>query len=171
MRDQSPSRRRPGEALFALVMVGLSAVLLWSAHGISGFEALSAPGSVPMAATAVMFCAAAAIAIRALRQPLDPTQSVRRDVLPGRILVMAALLLAYALLLEPLGFLPTSALFLTLSIRLLSGRGWRFAALTSLGSLIAIWLIFRIVFTVLMPSGLVPEAQFIQMLRDLFGGA
>jgi hypothetical protein len=33
-----------------------------------------------------------------------------------------------------------------------------------------IWLIFRIVFSVLMPAGIVPEAEFIQFFRGLSGG-
>ena len=33
-----------------------------------------------------------------------------------------------------------------------------------------IWLVFRIVFTVLMPAGIVPEAEFIQIFRNLFNG-
>ncbi|WP_113913409.1 tripartite tricarboxylate transporter TctB family protein [Roseovarius dicentrarchi] len=171
MHDPFPSRRtrRPGEAVFAVLMAALSAVLLVNAYGISGLGALSAPGSVPMAAAAVMLGAAFVIAWRTMRRPRAEGQTLHRDVLPGRILAITALLIAYAALLEPLGFLPTSALFLILSIRLLSRRGWGFASLVSVGSLVAIWLIFRIVFTVLMPSGLVPEAELIQALRDLTG--
>lgn len=36
-------QRRPGELVFALVLLVLSGALLWEAYGISGFEALSAP--------------------------------------------------------------------------------------------------------------------------------
>jgi len=33
-----------------------------------------------------------------------------------------------------------------------------------------IWVLFRVVFTVLMPPGIVPEGQILQVLRDLIGG-
>ena len=46
-------QRRPGELVFAGLMLAVSLGLFWSAYGISGFEALSAPGSVPMATTVV----------------------------------------------------------------------------------------------------------------------
>ena len=36
--------------------------------------------------------------------------------------------------------------------------------------LIVVWLIFRIVFTVLMPAGIVPEGEIIQVFRNLIGG-
>ncbi|MHA3976985.1 tripartite tricarboxylate transporter TctB family protein [Halovulum sp. GXIMD14794] len=164
-----PGLRRPGELAFGIVMLAASLFLLWSAYGISGFEALSAPGSVPMATTFAMVVSAAIIVLRTARLPLDRAETLARDILPGVVLIFAAFLVAYGALLRPLGFLPTSALFLVASIKILSRRSWFWTVTVSLGSLAAIWLIFRIVFTVLMPAGIVPEAEFIQMFRDLMG--
>lgn len=162
--------RRPGEALFAVFLVAASAALLWSAYGISGFRALSAPGSVPMATTAVMLGASLVVLIRTLRLPKITSETVTRDVLPLTVIVLALMLVAYGVLLQPLGFLPTSALFLIGAIKFLSRRSWRFTLIVALSSLVIIWLVFRIVFTVLMPPGLVPEAEFIQIFRDLLDG-
>ncbi|GAB4518688.1 MAG: hypothetical protein Tsb0019_18900 [Roseibium sp.] len=162
--------RRPGELAFGALMLLASLVLLWSAYGISGFEALSSPGSVPMATTLVMVVAALVIVMKTARLPLTPRETLAKDILPGVVVIFAGLLIAYGLLLKPLGFLPTSALFLVTAIKTLSGRGWAWTLLVSLGSLVLIWLVFRIVFTVLMPAGIVPEAEFIQMLRDLVHG-
>ncbi len=47
-------KRRPGELVFNIAVMLASFGLLYSAYGISGFEALSAPGAVPMATTAIM---------------------------------------------------------------------------------------------------------------------
>ncbi|WP_146591288.1 tripartite tricarboxylate transporter TctB family protein [Puniceibacterium confluentis] len=162
--------RRPGELGFALFMLAASLGLLWSAYDISGFEALSAPGAIPMATTLAMVITALIIALRTARLPLIRGEGFVKDILPGTVVVMTLFLIAYALLLRPLGFLPTSALFLVAAVKLLSGRGWAFTLTVSLGSLVAIWLIFRIVFSVLMPAGIVPEAEFIQMFRNLLGG-
>jgi putative tricarboxylic transport membrane protein len=93
-----------------------------------------------------------------------------RDILPPLAIVIVLLLVAYGLLLRPLGFLPTSALFLIAAIKILSRRGWGFTVAVSLGSLVLIYLVFRIVFSVLMPAGIVPEGEMLQALRDLFGG-
>ena len=165
-----PVPRRPGEAVFAVVLVGLSLTLLWGAFDISGFEALSAPGSVPMATTAVMVVTAGLVLLRTLRLPRGATETVRRDILPGTVVATAGLLVAYALLLRPLGFLPTSALFLIGTIRMLGRRSWVFTLATALGSLLAIYLVFRIVFTVLMPAGIVPEGEILQWVRSLLSG-
>ena len=167
----APGTRRPGEAVFAGFFLLLAFILLWEAYGISGLSQLSGPGTVPTATTAVMVLAAGAVLWQTLAKPRDDAETVRRHILPGVVLLMAGMLAAYGALLVPLGFLPTSALFLILAIRLLSGRGWSFSVVVALGSLIAIYLVFRIVFTVLMPPGIVPEGQMLQWLRDLMAGA
>lgn len=162
--------RRPGELIFAGVLAAASLFLLWEAYGISGFRALSSPGSVPMATTAVMVITSLIVLVRTARLPKVDGESVSRDILPVSVILLALMLVAYGVLLRPLGFLPTSALFLIVAIKFLSRRSWAFTLSVSVGSLVLIWIIFRLVFTVLMPAGIVPEAQFVQILRDLFSG-
>ena len=167
-------RRRPGELLFAAVMVAASGYLVWTAWGIEnpfGPNGLSSPRSIPLASTAVMVIAALLVLANTARLPLDRTESIRRDILPVTVILFAAFLVLYGILLRPLGFLPTSGLFLVVAIKLLARRGWAWTLSISLFSLFVIWLIFRIVFTVLMSSGIVPEAEAIQFFRDLFSGA
>ncbi|HBM60058.1 MAG TPA: tripartite tricarboxylate transporter TctB family protein [Citreicella sp.] len=165
-----PGKRRPGELLFTVFLVLFSGVLLWNAFGISGFEALSGPGAVPMATAAVMLVSALIVLVRTLPLPRTTDETVMRDILPPLAIVIVLLLVAYGLLLRPLGFLPTSALFLIAAIKILSRRGWGFTVAVSLGSLVLIYLVFRIVFSVLMPAGIVPEGEMLQALRDLLGG-
>ena len=64
----------------------------------------------------------------------------------------------------------SAALFLTAAIKLMARRSWAMTLTVSLGSLVIIWLVFRLVFTVLLPSGILPEAELVQALRDLFSG-
>ncbi|PLW77520.1 tripartite tricarboxylate transporter TctB family protein [Cohaesibacter celericrescens] len=163
-------QQRPGETVFALLLLAASLFLLYSAFGISGFEALSAPGSVPMATTFVMVVSAAYIVYRTLPQPVVKTESIRRHILPTVVVLFFGFLIAFGILLKPLGFLPTAALFLVIAIKVLSRRSWIFSFSVGLGSLLVVWLLFRIVFTVLLPSGIVPEAEFIQLFRELFAG-
>ncbi len=162
--------RRPGELAFAAFLLIASLVLLWSAYGIAGFRALSSPGAIPMATTAAMALTAGIIAWRTWRQPRTQDETLRIAVFPNSVILIALMLVAYGVLLRPLGFVPTSALFLFIAIKALSGRSVLFTALVTLGSLIVIWLVFRMVFTVLMPPGILPEAEIIQFLRNLFRG-
>ncbi len=164
--------RRPGEMVFAAVMVAASLGLLWNAYGIAGFEALSSPGAIPMATTLAMLVSAVLILVKTARLPLDKSETLAKDILPIVVVIFAVLLVGYGVLLRPLGFLPTSALFLIAAIKILARRSWIWTLTISLSSLAVIWLIFRIVFTVLMPAGIVPEGEFIQFFRDIlsFGG-
>lgn len=165
-----PDQRRPGELGFALFLTAASAYLLYSAYGISGFRALSAPGSVPMATTFVMLVAASIVAIRTARLKRVTHETLAHDILPGMVILFVGLLIAFGLLLRPLGFVPTAALFLVVAIKVLARRGWGYTLTVALGSLVLIWIIFRVVFTVLLPAGILPEAEFIQFFRTLLSG-
>lgn len=166
-------KRRPGELAFAACLLIVSLSLLWSAMGIEnpfGPNGLSSPRSIPVAATSAMALSAALVLLTTVKLPLDRAETIARDILPGVVLLFVVFLIVYGLVLRPLGFLPTSALFLIASIKFLAKRSWLWTLSVSLGSLLVIWLIFRIVFTVLMPAGIVPEAEFLQLFRDLSGG-
>ncbi|MBT9385673.1 tripartite tricarboxylate transporter TctB family protein [Pseudooceanicola sp. CBS1P-1] len=163
-------KRRPGELVFTIILVIFSAVLLWNAYGIAGFEALSSPGAIPMGTAAVMLISAAMVLNQTLRKPRAEDETMLQDIVPPLVIVLALFLVAYGVLLEPLGFLPTSLLFLLASIKILSKRSWGFTITVSVGSLLGIYLVFRIVFTVLMPTGIIPEAEILQAIRNLFAG-
>ncbi len=170
MPAPASASRKPGERGFAIFLAVASAYLLYSAYGISGFTALSGAGAIPMAASLAMVITAAIVALRTARLPAAATQGFFNEVLPLRIAVIAGLLIAYAFALQPIGFLPTSAAFLILAIKFLGRRSWVFSVGTGLLSLLAIYLVFRIIFTVLMPSGIVPEGEILAWLRGVFGG-
>jgi hypothetical protein len=144
---------------------------MWTAYGIAGFEALSSPGALPMAAAFAMLVTSLAVAVQTLRSPRTPHETLSRDILPLPVVVTVALVAAYALLLKPLGFLPTSFLFVCVLIRVLSRRSLAFCAAVSAVSVLLIYLVFRIIFTVLMPEGIVPEREILAAIGALFAGA
>lgn len=160
--------RRPGELVFTLFLALSSLGLLWSAYGIAGFEALSSPGAVPMATTAIMLVACGVILRDTWRRDAATVQTVRRDILPTSVVFTIAMIAGYALLLRPLGFLPTSVLFLFILIKFLSRRSVGYCAAVAVGTVLVIWLIFRIIFSVLMPQGIVPEGRLISTFTSLF---
>lgn len=163
-------RRRPGELGFAIFLTLASLYLLYDAYGISGFEALSAPGAIPMATTFVMVITAGIIALRTASMPPVASETFRQDILPILVIAFVGLLIVFGVLLKPLGFLPTALMFLIVSIKLLARKGWGYTFAVSIGSLVVIWIVFRVAFTVLLPSGIVPEAEFLQLLRNIGNG-
>jgi putative tricarboxylic transport membrane protein len=167
---QTNQPRRPGELVFNIAMVVGSLFLLWSAYGISGFEALSAPGAIPMVTTAIMVLCGGLILRDTLRKGPVQGETIAKDILPMPVIVTIAAIAAYALVLKPLGFLPTSFLFLTVLVRYLSKGSLLRSAVISLVTVAVIYLLFRIVFTVLMPPGIVPEGEIIAWFKALFSG-
>ena len=168
MRDDH--MRRPGEGVFSLVLVAVSAFLFWTAYGISGFEELSSPGALPMAASGTMLAASFIIAAKTFKAPLTRRETFRQHILPPAILIAMAMIAAYAVLLRPLGFLPTSFLFLLVLVRILGKRNVMVCAAVSAACVLLIYLVFRIIFTVIMPEGIVPEREILAYLGTLMPG-
>lgn len=162
--------RLPGEGLFAILLALLSLGAVWKAYGISGFEALSAPGTFPMAVAVVMLFASIAFTLRTLRLPKSTTITSFAAILPWRVIFMIAMIAAYALAVKPLGFLPTSFLFLLVSMQVLEGGNFLRHVGISLLCLVIVYAVFRLIFSVLMPEGIVPEREIIAWVRGLFAG-
>jgi putative tricarboxylic transport membrane protein len=162
--------RNPGEAVFAVLMLAFSVFLFWHAYRISGFSSLSSPGAFPMAVTAAMVVSACVIVFRTLQMPAAASGSFRTEVLDGTLALFAALNIFYAVALEPLGFVLTSFLFLFASILLLHKRGPGPALLYAVVSVVAVYIIFRLIFKVVLPEGILPERQLLAVAGDWLAG-
>ncbi len=163
--------RRPGEAIFTLLLALASIGLFIKAYGISGLEALSSPGALPMAATGTMSLTAIYIAWKAFRAKPNGSETMKRHILPPAVVAGIIAIMGYALLLQPLGFILTSFLFLAGLIKMLSARSLFFCAWVAALNVLIIYLVFRVVFSVLMPEGIVPEREILAWIGRLFGGA
>lgn len=167
---QTTPPRRPGELVFNVAVFATSLFLLWTAYGISGFAGMSSPGAIPMAATAIMVLTSGLALAGTLRKPSLTGERIERDILPVVVVATIGLIGAYAVALTRLGFLPTSFVFLTLAIRLYSRRGLGWCVAVALVSVALVWVVFRLVFSVLMPPGLVPEGEILAVVRGLLAG-
>lgn len=156
----STRRRLPGELGFILLLIGFSAFLLWQAWRISGFESITSAGVFPMAAALVMLLSLGVVLVRSLRVPREaqePGESrlahfVRR-LSPGVVVSFSVAIVIYMLVMESLGFLLSSFLFLLISMRLLGSRRWIVNLLLSAVILAAIYVVFHTAFSVVLPEG------------------
>lgn len=162
--------RRPGEAVFAVFLALLSAALVWQAYGIAGFEALSSPGAFPIAVTSVMVISSLIILTHTLRKPTQPGNTFLGHVATPLALIMTGLIVIFGFALQPLGFLPSAYLFLVVGIKILSKRSFAYSLGIALFCLVLIYIVFRLVFSVLMPEGIVPEREILAWIGNLFGG-
>jgi putative tricarboxylic transport membrane protein len=169
MHDKN--RRSAGELGFNALLFIISLVLLWAAWDIAGFTSLSSPGALPMAVAFAMVVTSGLILLDNFRHSKGEHSLFLRDILPPVVIVMVLFIAGYAVLLVPLGFLPTSFLFLALSIIYLRRGGLIYATLVSVAALFCVYVVFRLIFTVLMPAGIVPEAEILAAFGQFFGGA
>ncbi|MGP4689584.1 tripartite tricarboxylate transporter TctB family protein [Agrobacterium pusense] len=168
--QEQPTTRRPGEVVFTLILLIGSLFLLWQAYGISGFSGLSSAGAFPMAMSAVMVVSLAIILSNTLRKPAPAAvlERLRAEILPATVVVFCGLILVYSLILDWLGFIPASFLFLLASITFLQGGRFKRAFGLSVLSIICVYVVFRLVFQVVLPEGLIPERAIIAWVQSLF---
>ncbi|ASY65701.1 Tricarboxylate transport protein TctB (plasmid) [Sinorhizobium sojae CCBAU 05684] len=170
---ETHTNRRPGEIVFNAALFGFSLFMFWQAYQISGFSALSSAGAFPMAMSAIMIIASAVVLVRSLRlaSPGEGWSGFRREVLPPAVVVFCLFILAYSITLKSLGFLLASFLFLLVSIWYLErGRLGR-TLLLAIVSIVGVYVIFRLVFQVVLPEGIIPERAILAAIGDFFAGS
>ena len=152
--------RHAGELVFTLLLTVFSLFMLWQAYSISKFESLTSAGAFPMFASAVMVVTGLLIAGQTARAkavpglPGEPLLSqFVRQVTPGVVVSFMLATAVYMVLIDRLGFLLASYLFLAVSMWLLGSRRIVLNLLVSALSLAAIHVIFQTVFSVVLPTG------------------
>ncbi len=149
------AQRRPGELVFAVLILVLSLWLFWEATRISGFSGLSTPGVFPMLASGLMVLSALAILRKAagLKAAEGGMRRFLAEVTPLRQVAMLLLVGAYVATMPWLGFLLASGLFLFLGIQFLWRRHVVLTAVVTLAALAVIHVLFREIFQVVLPKG------------------
>jgi len=149
---------RAGENVFGWLMVALSLFVLVQAFLISRFTSISSPGTFPMIASAVMVGATALILFnnRKLKKRntddfKDELRLAVKRVLPTVFLVYMIIIIGYIILIKPLHFLPSSFLFLLISMIYLKGGRVLKSLIISVITLGSIYIMFQYFFRVVLP--------------------
>ncbi len=153
---KSPDTLRPGEQLFALLLVCFAGYAFWESYGISGFKGLTTGGVMPMLASGVMLVTGGVILSDTLRKAA-PLQSGPRGVIaylfPLRVVLFTLLLSVYVAAIPSAGFLLSSGVLLFVAVWWLWQKGPVWALVISLVSIGVIHVLFRMVFQVVLPIG------------------
>lgn len=154
----TPKHRLAGELSFTILLVLFSLFMLYQAYTISGFESFTSAGAFPMFATLVMVVTGLKIVRDTVRTPrLEKNDSLLRQfatqITPAVIVLFALAIAAYMLLLERIGFLISSYLFLNASMVLLGSRRIFLNLIISAVCLAGIYLVFQTAFSVVLPNG------------------
>lgn len=170
--DTTPARK-PGETGFNILLLLGSIFLFYQAYKIAGFSALSSPGAIPMAASAIMVISACIIVVKDLARPKAEggAKAFFTQILPFTIAVMCGLIILFAVVLQKLGFVLTGLVFLWVSIWFLQKRNPLSAALIALLCVVIIYVLFRLIFQVILPEGIIPERDIIASIKNFFAGA
>lgn len=158
--------RRPGELVFALIILVFSVAAFWQSYEISGFAGKTTPGVFPMLASGTLVVSGLLILLSAIKAPAPDTSNDSvakqffREVFSLHHIVLIALVLGYLFLMPWLGFVASSGLFLLIAFQFLWRKNVFVTLLLTAVSLATIYVIFREVFQVVLPQG--------TLLRGLF---
>lgn len=169
MKAQEP--KVPGETIFGFLMVGVSIVLLWQAYTISGLSSFSSAGVFPMSAAFIMLvfsCVTVVDNSKKKQNEKNTFASFREKVIPNLVSFMIALIITYAVLLESIGFLLTSFGFLVIAIFVLYKNGLGRTLFIAALSIMVIYAIFRLAFSVVLPEGIIPEGEILASISRWF---
>ena len=160
MATDNKTALRPGELFFSVFLTGFSAVALWQAYEISGFQGLATPGIFPMLAAGTMLVSGLFILADSIsrRRVADGDQQVA--VLTSRLVITVLLVTAYVFVMPYLGFMVSSTIFLFAAFAYLWRRSALISVILTAGTLVAIYLIFRILFQVVLPRGSLMQGIF-----------
>ncbi|MCU0924863.1 MAG: tripartite tricarboxylate transporter TctB family protein [Hydrogenophaga sp.] len=151
--------RLAGELTFMVLLVLVSVFLLWASYKISSLDSLAAPGTFPMVCAFAMLVTGLINAVKTARAKLNlengetRLQQFGRKVTPVQLIAFTVLIFLYMLGMEYIGFLLASYLFLAVSMYLLGSRRVLLNLAISLLVLVAIFIVFRTAFSVVLPAG------------------
>lgn len=163
--------KQPGETLFGFLMLALSLFLFWQSYEIAGFSALSSPGAFPMAVSAIMVISSCVAIVHDFKRPADSFewQHFFERILPPVVGVMIGIIFVFAVMLETVGFLLTAFAFLVITIKMLHKGTMAYTTLISALGLVVIYLVFRVIFVVVLPEGLIPESDIMSAIKEMIG--
>ncbi|RKR03426.1 tripartite tricarboxylate transporter TctB family protein [Kushneria sinocarnis] len=149
---------KPGERTFNLLLLVLSAGVLYEAYQISGFDLLNAPGAFPLILGMIMIIAMLVILAEQRHRSGTATSGVGNAAkqfiqccCPREMTVFTAMAIIYLALLHPLGFLPATILFLFLSQLYLRSGKMMASGIITIITTIVIYALFKIIFQVYLP--------------------
>lgn len=149
---------RAGENVFVWLMMIISLFVLAQAFLISGFSSISSAGTFPMGASAVMVIAMASTLIKNRKLKKADADGFKgelllatKQVLPKVFLVYTLLVIGYVILIKPLHFLPSSFVFLLISMIYLKGSTAFKSVIISIITLGCIYFMFQYLFRVVLP--------------------
>ncbi len=151
--------RLAGELTFMVLLVLASVFLLWASYGISSFDSLAAPGTFPVVCAATMLATGLISMRKTARAKLNLesgetlVQQFVRKVTPLQLVAFSVLIALYMVGMEYIGFLLASYIFLSTSMYLLGSRRVLLNLLISAVVLVAIFIVFRTAFSVVLPAG------------------
>ncbi|MEC9483194.1 MAG: tripartite tricarboxylate transporter TctB family protein [Halomonas sp.] len=154
------TRLQPGERLFSSLLLLLSLGIIYEAYRISGagFESIDSPGAFPIGLGVIMAVSMLVILVGQFRKArpesqgaLDEARLFLHEHFPLPIVLFSAMAIGYLFLLEPLGFVISTLIFLFVAMVYLRHGRFVSSAIIATASTATIYALFKLLFQVYLP--------------------
>lgn len=148
--------RRPGEVAIVIALLVFSGYAFWNSYAIDGFSSLTSAGVFPMLATGVMIISGIFIFAKSIKLPKHQDNSDTSAVgylLPFKFVIFVPMMIAFAAAMPWIGFFPSAAVFIFFAISFLWRKNIVMTIFVTLISVCVIFVIFRLLFKVVLPTG------------------
>jgi len=149
---------KAGERVFNGLLLLFSAGVFYEAFQISGFESLNSPGAFPIMISLIMLLTMISILWGQRHHPkpdthgaFDEARQFLHEHFPLTIVVFSAMAIGYLALLQPLGFIIATALFLFVSQVYLRRGRFLASAIITVAATAIIYALFKLLFQVYLP--------------------
>ncbi|MDW5377596.1 tripartite tricarboxylate transporter TctB family protein [Halomonas sp. HP20-15] len=156
----SHTKLQPGERAFNLLLLLFSLGVLYEAYRISGagFESINSPGAFPVGLSVLLIVSMLVIIAGQFRKEkpntrgaLDEARQFLHEHFPLPIVIFSALAIGYLFLLEPLGFVVATPIFLYVAMVYLRHGRFVSSAIIAAVSIAIIYALFKLLFQVYLP--------------------
>lgn len=151
------------EQFFNLLLLVFSSFFLYHAFHITEDSGLGSSASIPIMSCSVMVMASLMALGKSIFSSVRPVEKI-----PRAVFLVLLMILLYSLFLEDVGFLISSLVFIGVLVFAINGSRLVTSFALALLVVLVTYLVFRIVFKVMLPEGMIPEREILFYLKNLF---
>lgn len=156
--SNKPDKLQAGERAFDWLLLIFSLAVFYQAYQITGFSSINSAGAFPIGLSLIMIASSVAVLVGHHRKARPDTRGPLHELIvflnehfPPVVLTFSALAIVYLAVIRPLGFFPSTFIFLALAFIFLR-RGKIVSSLViSAFAIAVIYGLFTLVFRVYLP--------------------
>lgn len=147
---------------FNLILALISVFFFYQSFHITDDGSLGSSASIPIMACGMMLLSSLITLFKSFK--LD---SLNKTIIPRTVYFVLISILVYSIAIEVIGFIITSFIFIAVLIFFINKSAATRSIFLSFMVVVITYLVFRIIFKVMLPEGVIPEREILFYLKSV----